>query len=418
MLKVHVVLATLLLSLGTLRVAAEDNFLKRLTGDNSEKKSTNRLNELLIGEYLERTSALAAKLEKLADLAEKHQTAKETLLISDAGKRIAQRDDSVRAFINLDEDPVVTAADVATHQQRIEPLRQGFAVYADIPEVFNARRVSECQLLADEEDWAATALRELKHRESIITALVNLTPKTQDSGELPTLGSRITELTSSMIQEETQAVDLAREASRKEGIEEKAEAASTRELELAKQDAANELRLMRLELAHARAEFAVIEAQRRAAIQEIEQTAEKTNLATRLEDRAVLKKLRPFTADGFWQPGNASRASSLKRGPMSYAALEQFGALNSGHQGLARLLAVANGTGIGNHVESSGQYDIPRTYTGTYVSRKHIDTDRPKWSYPKDFQKLSAEQLLEVEEVQDLLVELGPTMVEKGLLAP
>ncbi|MAT73476.1 MAG: hypothetical protein CMJ58_28675 [Planctomycetaceae bacterium] len=400
------------------RRESEQRLLDQQSLSKNQSDSIARLNAMLIAEYVKRADALAAKLESLADEAGRIERATLVLLDSDRGKRLATRDEAVRAFVNFDESPVVTASDVETHRARVEPLRQGIAAYAPLPRIFNPAKAPECAQLGDEEAWADAAYRDLKERQALITALVRLAPQNLATNSLPTLRDRITELKSTMIQEEVAAVDAAREESRAAGIEEKAEAASIRELEKAKLDAANELRLLRLELEKARAEFALIEAKRRAVIQEIETSVDNKNLETRLEDPKVLKKLRPFMAKGYWQPGNTSRADSLKKGPMSFSALEQFGALNGGHEGLARLLAVANGTGMGNLNNQRVRYNIPVTYTGTYMFRKHIDTDRPKWSYPKDFHNLSAEQLIEVQEVQDLLIELGPTMVKKGMLAP
>jgi endonuclease/exonuclease/phosphatase family metal-dependent hydrolase len=145
---------------------------------------------------------------------------------------------------------------------------------------------------------------------------------------------------------------------------------------------------------------------------------EKQRLAARLRDSSVLEQLRPFTASGFWQPGDTSRSTNLEKTPISLSRLKESGALNSGHEGLARLLAIANESGMGNLVNSRPRYDIPVTYSGAYKERRHIDTDRPKWSYPRDYQSLTAEQLQEVENVQKLLIELGPVMVEQELLAP
>lgn len=396
----------------------EQQELDQATSTKIKKDGVTELNAMLIRDYLLRVESLEKKLEELAKETGKVETVTALLMQDDRGKRLASKDVAVRAFVNFSESPLASKKQIALHQANVEPLRQGLVGYSRVPQLFDPAEAPECSKLADERAWVDAELRKVEERQTFMTALVRLAPKKLEVKSLPTLEERITELKSTMIQQEVKAIDAAREESRLKGIEDKASAASLRESENAKSAVQKQLQLMNLELEKARAELAVLNSEKKAAIQKIDQAARRKEKLTKLEDTKVRKKLRPFMAKGFWQPGSNTRSATLKKGPMSLSALEQFGALNSGHQGLAQLLAAANGSGMGNHVNMRPRYNISRTYSGTYVNRKHIDTDRPKWSYPKDFQTLTAEQLIEVQEVQDLLIELGPLMVEEGMLAP
>jgi hypothetical protein len=109
----------------------------------------------------------------------------------------------------------------------------------------------------------------------------------------------------------------------------------------------------------------------------------------------VQQKLAPFLAKGTWQPRAGSRAGEAvtPAGPMSFSRLKSFGALNSSISGLDLLARAAT-----------------------------IDQDkmRPRWSYHSTTRKKWHEDpkaLEDVQEAQALLIELGPTMVEMGLLS-
>jgi len=53
---------------------------------------------------------------------------------------------------------------------------------------------------------------------------------------------------------------------------------------------------------------------------------------------------------------------------------------------------------------------------GYQRNREHLDVDRPKWGYPLRWKDYSRDQIEEVRRIQALLIELGPTLVEEGML--
>lgn len=93
---------------------------------------------------------------------------------------------------------------------------------------------------------------------------------------------------------------------------------------------------------------------------------------------------------------------------MSLSKIRADGALVDDINGYQRLLEIANAQGC-----------FPRggRNSGYYVKREHLDSDRPKWGYPQYWKNLSTDQIQEVRRIQALLIELGPTLVEEGLLS-
>lgn len=393
----------------------EEQALSELSGD-----SIQRLNAMLIKEYIKRADAVEAQLKNMAKLADKIYEVTQETLDNETGRKIGTKVEAVRAFIAFEQTPIVTSTEIDLHQQRLEPIRQGIIEYASVPKLFKPSEVAEIKKLADEESWANTNERELENRKTRMQAIFKLRPAGNVGAGEPTLRERVEEVMIRMEQEEITKVAAAREKGRSVAITETAKAAEVRELQIGKEKAENELRMMKLEIEKLKAEFKLLEANKQSVIQEANQKVQDREKLTQLEDIKILAKLRPFTAQGYWQPGDRSRGATLRKSPMSFSRLEQFGALSGGHDGLARLLAVANGKGMGRTIgrDNLGIADVPATYSGTFNKRKHVDTDRPKWAYPPTYGELTTEQLIKVQEVQDLLIELGPTMVEQGLLAP
>ncbi len=108
--------------------------------------------------------------------------------------------------------------------------------------------------------------------------------------------------------------------------------------------------------------------------------------------------LGAFMAHGYSQPGGftGNKRALLKKvgyeGPVSFSALKGTGALDQGRGGLELLAQVGSATtGNGN--------------------------DRPSWGFNGDATYWNPETFRFLQKAQDLLNELGPTMVEMKLLA-
>ncbi|MFO1458705.1 MAG: hypothetical protein U1G08_04800 [Verrucomicrobiota bacterium] len=124
------------------------------------------------------------------------------------------------------------------------------------------------------------------------------------------------------------------------------------------------------------------------AVDQLEDEARKVKLRAKAKEPRVQAKLAPFTTPGYWQ----INGSSYTKAPLSYKALLHAGALAETTDGLQRLVEI-----------------------GFY----RWDKDRPRWHFrfdnTKGWQKTSSEREM-VTEVQQLLIELGPTLVELGYL--
>lgn len=123
--------------------------------------------------------------------------------------------------------------------------------------------------------------------------------------------------------------------------------------------------------------------------------AEKEKLIARAKSREVQRLLTPFISNGYMQY-RGSYVRDAVEGPLSYKGILDSGALDPTIQGLAKL----------NHIALD-----PRGIA--------IGNDRPGvWNYagyPAGWSKSDQDYM---RQVQDLLRELGPTLVELKMLAP
>jgi len=140
----------------------------------------------------------------------------------------------------------------------------------------------------------------------------------------------------------------------------------------------------------------------------IRDDARRVELVAKANSAAVQRDLAPFLAEGTWQPGDFERNVRFDRTPMSWSKIQSDGALSPDLNGLQRLLEIANAQGC---FPRGGQS------RGYYRNREHLDAHRPKWGYPQYWKNLSEDQIQEVRRIQALLIELGPTLVEEGMLA-
>ena len=135
------------------------------------------------------------------------------------------------------------------------------------------------------------------------------------------------------------------------------------------------------------AELKIEESKSQVLVQGKEAEAQRVILREKASDPTVLAKISPFTTPGYYQ---LNRTSTEKK-PLSFSQLQTVGALSPDMKGLKTLLSIA------------------------WTSNDRV---RPRWSMnPTLFQKSPA-QLEKVKEAQALLIELGPVLVEKGLLEP
>jgi hypothetical protein len=123
--------------------------------------------------------------------------------------------------------------------------------------------------------------------------------------------------------------------------------------------------------------------------EEKRQEALKIPLRQRASDPALKALLAPFITPGYHQ----LKGSSYDKAPLSYTDLQGCGALEASLPGLTKLVQIA-------------------TYVG--------DRERPRWELRGGrlgwghFQ----ESIEKAKEAQQALIELGPVLVELGMLSP
>jgi hypothetical protein len=123
------------------------------------------------------------------------------------------------------------------------------------------------------------------------------------------------------------------------------------------------------------------------AVQTAQDEARKVELRKKAADPAIRAKLAPFTTPGYAQINTLG--SDLK--PLSYSGLQNCGALAPDVRGLTRLLTVASTS---------------------------ADKVRPRWKMNPQLFVRHPDEIEKVKEAQQLLIDLGPVLVEMGLLQP
>ena len=125
------------------------------------------------------------------------------------------------------------------------------------------------------------------------------------------------------------------------------------------------------------------------AIQTAEEDARKVELRKKASDPSVQAKLAPFIQKGYWQ----IEGYSTEPKPLSFTTLRSMGALDNSIKGMGTLIRIA---------------------------MRLDDKVRPRWKLVGGsayFQKYP-ESMEKVKEAQNLLIELGPVLVEMGKLQP
>jgi hypothetical protein len=246
--------------------------------------------------------------------------------------------------------------------------------------------------------WGEPALQKAAQLRSALTVLVSdskvrVTEATV-TPDSPTLETAMTKL------DETEIAATQRNAAQKldeaklEAAKIEAEAKAKEIIAAAERDA-DEIRAkakaaadqQARDLALRAAESKVKDAETQVAVQTAEDQKQKTLLRKKAEDPQIQAKLAPFITPGYMQ----LYQRSIDKKPLSYKEMKTFGALNPDANGLDRLVAIA----------LSGN-----------------DRVRSRWNLNRKFYSLHPNDLEQVKEAQQLLVELGPVLVEMGLLQP
>jgi hypothetical protein len=253
--------------------------------------------------------------------------------------------------------------------------------------------------MQDARAWANQGLSQLERRQNLLSALIGdskikvaTTPLTGNSPTLEQAVQRLSDAEAAAFQSALVATNqIVSEERAKQLLE--AEAAKHRQetaVELARKDqeiADLKAEMERQATLHA-ASNRVAEAAADAAVAHTMDEATRLKLLRKSEDPAVLAKLKPFTTPGYWQP----RGKAFERQPISYTQLQSVGALNKDGRSLQRLVDV---------MFTRDDDERPRVRFGA-TARSWNDTSAG---------------IDRITEIQSLIIELGPTLVEQGKLA-
>ena len=141
------------------------------------------------------------------------------------------------------------------------------------------------------------------------------------------------------------------------------------------------------DLAEREAKLKLAASQTKVAVQNTVDEAQKVELRKKASDPALQAKLAPFITPG----SKGVYKDSYDQQPLSYSELQNYGALAPTVEGLDKLVFI--GTNLGDRV-------------------------RPRWKINRVLYRKHNDQLAMVKEVQQLLIELGPVLVEMKLLEP
>lgn len=184
-----------------------------------------------------------------------------------------------------------------------------------------------------------------------------------------------------------QEADQSKAAAEAEQIRAKAEAEAASIVAKAKADAELQKAAVEREIAMKKAERVKADTETKVAAETVVDEARKLELRKKAEDPAIQAKLKPFTTPGYWQVDKMS----LDLKPHSFTKLKSRGALEN---------------------NTKGATDLVRILTDK------DDKVRPRWRMlPSQFLR-HPDQIEQVKEVQVLLNELGPTLVEMKMLEP
>jgi len=367
----------------------------------------------------------------------------DSLLVNDDGKRLGRKGQAVAMhFINYIEQTLIEPSELAAKKVFVEQMlsfldraKSGPAGYVPQPE-----RVEEAD---DVYLWARSRSMTLSETESwLAESLASLDRTTNVTGE-PTLKKQIDAYRAKLRQEWLVLQSRGKEAARQEAAPLMEENARIAELERALLEATQKLSLVRQQNEQQRIDFEMRMEQQRVELRErlaasqremderlaaidrenklaeaermrrdaeanvvardIREDAQRTELISKCNSPQVQRDLAPFLAEGTWQPGDKGPNARLNMAPMSFSKIQADGALENSVKGVQCFLEIANA-----NCSRRGYYTR---------NNQHYDIHRPKWGYTRHWDKLTQDQLQEIQRIQAQLRELGPTLVELGMLS-
>jgi len=390
-----------------------------------------------LDEFARHVEDVAKAVDALETARSMHTTHLQELLTNNDGKRLAQDQASAWQIVGMYDRPIVTAETLEAKKASITSMLEGVRGQIKHPSV--GYRPSDEQKREVDEIlfWTNGCSAGLAEQQSWLSATLERLPKDADLKGAKTLETCIRDYRARWLEMWAKAVLVADEQTSSQREQILVDAEKLANLELAKLEAEKRLAEQRAENARERArllaelakkdeetkqieldakrreadlelkhqaELAAIERKKNEAVatqraedvnsqlrvDEIKKDADRKLLVQRCHSPEVAGLLAPFLAKGYAQPPNLQE-QQVDLVPVSFSRLKAFGALDPSLDGVSKLLLV-----------------------GTHW----LDKVRPRWPYNPNFHVLKPNEIEDVKKAQALLRELGPTMVEEGMLAP
>ena len=401
-----------------------------------EKIAANRASH---ARRVDRAEALLSKLAELDAAQELWTTRRQALLESDEGRDIAASSDLVARFLSLEKAYAIEPQNTERTRDRTQQIAtksrasvtsQG-VVAAPVPESFAiietdltaASRALDPQVAANA---ALEALVRDARNDGVPPADIALSQAIQqgnDARELEKLAAFVDAYEAGQEGKDDEIRDIAQKAGRDQAASEIAtekkiqaqvladlQATQDQKLRAAREEGERRIELLQKQLderlAVLEGDIKVTEASTEAKktdadleAERIALEAEKEKLRQKARAPEVRVTLGALLEPGLWQPGRKLDASQPP-GPISFSALQGYGALERSTSGLKRLASVF-----------ISKDDKSRSRLGKWMpGGKVLWVSGVQNGRPDAVQKFTA--------VQDILVELGPILVDLGMLAP
>ncbi len=378
--------------------------------DAKERVARRTLALIAIQEAVAAGKATLGKLHDLQKDAENFNFRFDELLTNDDGRRIAKDWAVLLAFqvrvykpgrFPLDEARTRSAAVKALVENLEKDLRELADTY--VPDKAFG------DILKQHDEWATRQLGALADRSTALTACIDASPEVGEGEAVPTLDEALKKPASDELREFAdiyEEVLRGLEPERQRRIRETAEEAETGRMkqdidalrqqlqtELDAQRHQHELELARLqqerdELRRELEQFGLQQSKMEAAH---ERDIAKQKLIERCKDAEVQRVLAPLLAEGYWQPGGRTTT----KGGMSLKRLQAAGALTAGDRGIVIL------------VKTICDPANDRPNWGLRIANEQVK---------RSLERMTPEQIETAKKVQAYLNQLGPTMVELGML--
>jgi hypothetical protein len=330
--------------------------------------------------------AFAGSVRKVTDTLEsllvevpKFQAQLELLRTGEPGRKVALYPElvaSARVLFDRDAPAVPSRDEVASHLEALRRMGLQLADHAGTTFVPSAEMTDT---LSNGQTWTATASTHLETAKRVVETLLReaqvKVPPVSNDDPPPSLQA---------------AIDSVKEAERRAYLVKEAEVIGAAQLA-----ATNKMLTVRSNEIALAAELARQKAEDEAKALQAEQDRESARVAAELEKKRLIEKAQRADIQNalasFLTPGNLQPKDkfTVEKQPISYSGLQAAGAL---------------------------QPDLPGILALQHIAVNPRDKIRPRMH--KGRPKFEPEVFTLYKHTQDLLIELGPTLVDLGLLSP